>query len=224
MTLLETKTAIVYGAGGAIGSAVASAFAREGARVFLALRARAAPDEAARVIRGVGGTAEVTPVDALDRPAVARHASAVADAAGGIDIAFNATSNEDVQGTPLLDMSYKDFIRPVTKGVTSQFVTATAVARHMRRHGSGVILAMAGGREAIPLLGGSHVAWAALAGLCRQLACELGPEGIRVAWLLSPDASDPGLEAADVTMLGRRPTWTRAPTWRYSSLPTGPVA
>jgi len=209
MMLLETKTAIVYGAGGAIGSAVARAFAREGARVFLAGRTRPALDELARVIRGVGGTADVAPVDALDRAAVERHASAVADAAGGIDIAFNATSNEDVQGTPLLDMSYEDFIRPVTKGVTSQFVTATAVARHMRRRGSGVILAMAGGREAIPLLGGSHVAWAALAGLCRQLACELGPDGIRVAWLLSPgspDASDPGLEAADVTMLGRRPT------------------
>jgi NAD(P)-dependent dehydrogenase (short-subunit alcohol dehydrogenase family) len=220
MTLLETKTAIVYGAGGSIGSAVARAFAREGARVFLAGRARAAPHEAAQVIRGVGGTAQVTPVDALGRPAVVRHASAVADAAGGIDIA----SNEDVQGTPLLNMSYKDFIRPVTKGVTSQFVTATAVARNMRRHGSGVILAMADGRGAIPLLGGSHVTWAALAALCRRLACELGPEGIRVAWLLSPDASDPGLEAADVTMLGRRPTWTRAPTWRYSLLPTGPVA
>jgi 3-oxoacyl-[acyl-carrier protein] reductase len=45
---------------------------------------------------------------------------------------------------------------------------------------------MAGGREAIPRLGGSHVAWAALAGLCRQLAADVGPHGIRVAWLLSP--------------------------------------
>src|SRR6185437_8358410 len=92
-------------------------------------------------------------------------------------------------------MSYKDFIRPVTKGVTSQFVTATAVARHVRRHGSGVILAMAGGREAIPLLGGSHVAWAALAGLCRQLAAEFGPDGVRVSWLLSPGS--PGYDQHD---------------------------
>ena len=40
--LLESKTAIVYGGGGAIGSAVAAAFAREGARVFLAGRTRPA--------------------------------------------------------------------------------------------------------------------------------------------------------------------------------------
>jgi 3-oxoacyl-[acyl-carrier protein] reductase len=39
--LLEQKTAVIYGAGGAIGGAVARAFAREGARVFLAGRTRA---------------------------------------------------------------------------------------------------------------------------------------------------------------------------------------
>ena len=116
--LLEAKTAIIYGGGGAIGSAVARAYAREGARVFLAGRAIRALDEA-RTIRGTGGQAEVAQVDALDRAAVEKHASAVADAAGGIDIAFNATSNEDVQGTPLLDMAYEDFMRHVTTAVTT---------------------------------------------------------------------------------------------------------
>jgi NAD(P)-dependent dehydrogenase (short-subunit alcohol dehydrogenase family) len=43
---------------------------------------------------------------------------------------------------------------------------------------------------AIPRLGGSHVAWAALAGLCRQLAAEFGPSGVRVNWLLSPGPSE----------------------------------
>ncbi len=224
--LLETKTAIIYGGGGAIGSAVARAFAREGARVFLAGRTMNTLDDVARTIRGTGGMVEVARVDAVDPAAVAAHAAAVADAAGGIDIAFNAASNEDVQGIPLLDMPYEDFMRPVNKAVTSLFVTATAVARHMRRRGSGAILVMGGGREAIPSLGGAHVAWAALAGLCRQLACELGPDGIRVAWVLSPgspDAPDTGNNgerpatshgqpaaradpAAAVTMLNRRPT------------------
>jgi NAD(P)-dependent dehydrogenase (short-subunit alcohol dehydrogenase family) len=87
----------------------------------------------------------------------------------------------------------------------------------------GVILVMAGGREAISDLGGSHVAWSALAGLCRQLAAELGPDGIRVAWLRSPgspgydrrDARDPepstpgaGRSDDDAnTLLGRRPSY-----------------
>ena len=117
--LLQNKTAIIYGAGGAIGSAVARAFAREGARVFLAGRTRRALDDVASTIRDAGGVAEVAQLDAIDQAAVNRHAAAVAEAAGGIDIAFNATSNEDVQGTPLVNMPYEDFIRPVTKAVTT---------------------------------------------------------------------------------------------------------
>jgi 3-oxoacyl-[acyl-carrier protein] reductase len=213
--LLATKTAIVYGGAGAIGSAVARAFAREGARVFLAGRTTQTLEEVAAVIRGAGGQAEAAPLDVLDREAADAHAAAVADAAGGIDIAFNATSNEDVQGTTLEDMSYEDFVRPVTKAVTTHFNTATAVAPHMARRGRGVILVMAGGREAIPSLGGSHVAWSALAGLCRQLAAELGPRGIRVAWLLSPGSPDADAPSATEestgplaagTLLRRRPT------------------
>jgi 3-oxoacyl-[acyl-carrier protein] reductase len=192
--LLDTKTAIVYGAGGAIGSAVARAYAREGADVHLVGRTPARIEEIARRIRHDGGTAHVAQVDVLDRAAVTRHADVVA-ADGGIDICFNATSNDDVQGTPLLAMQLEEFLRPVTKAVTAHFNIAIAVGRHMTRRGRGVILVMAGGREAIPRLGGSHVAWAALAGLCRQLAAEFGPYGVRVSWLLSPGS--PGYDEHD---------------------------
>ncbi|KAB2347988.1 SDR family NAD(P)-dependent oxidoreductase [Actinomadura rudentiformis] len=209
--MLESKTAIVYGGAGAIGSAVARAFAREGARVFLAGRTVPALNEVAEGIRSTGGLAEVAQLDVLDRTAVDAHAASVAGANDGIDIAFNATSNDDVQGTPLVDLTYSDFIRPVTKSVTAHFNIATAVARHMTIRGSGAILVMAGGREAIPSLGGSHVAWSALAGLCRQLAADLGPHGVRVAWLLSPGSPDPADEGthdpnAPAGLLGRRPT------------------
>jgi 3-oxoacyl-[acyl-carrier protein] reductase len=188
--LLDQKTAIIYGASGAIGSAVARAYAREGASVHLAGRTEATLDAVAQRIRTEGGTAHVARVDVLDRAVVRRHASAVAAASGGIDVCFNATSNDDVQGTPLLDMQFEDFVRPVSKAVTAHFNVATAVGREMTRRGHGVILVMAGGREAIPRLGGSHVAWAALAGLCRQLAAEFGPHGVRVTWLLSPGSPD----------------------------------
>ena len=192
--LLDHKTAVVYGAGGAIGSAVARAYAREGAQVHLAGRTRATLEEVARRIRHDGGAAHVAEVDVLDRAAVTRHADGVA-ANGGIDICFNATSNDDVQGTPLLSMPFEEFLRPVTKAVTAHFNIAVAVGGHMTRRGRGVILVMAGGREAIPRLGGSHVAWAALAGLCRQLAAEFGPYGVRVSWLLSPGS--PGYDDHD---------------------------
>jgi NAD(P)-dependent dehydrogenase (short-subunit alcohol dehydrogenase family) len=63
--LLENKNAIVYGAGGAIGGAVARAFAREGANVFLAGRSPAAVDAVAREIVAAGGAAEVANVAAF---------------------------------------------------------------------------------------------------------------------------------------------------------------
>ena len=169
----------------------------------------------ADAIRGAGGSAETATVDVLDRAAVEAHAAAVAGAGTGIDIAFNATSNDDLQGTPLADMRYDDFLRPVTKSVTAHFNIATAAGRHMAARGTGAILVMAGGREAIPALGGAHVAWAALAGLCRQLAAELGPSGVRVAWLLSPGSPEPGAGAGarpatrtrPARLLGRRPAY-----------------
>jgi len=153
--LLDKKTAIVYGAAGAIGSAVARAFAREGAAVHLVGRTHRTLDQVAGLIRGDGGTAQVTQLDALEPGAVEQHANAVA-ANGGIDICFNATSNDDVQGTPLNEIGFDDFMRPVIKAVSVHLIIARAVARHMVPRRAGVILVMAGGREAIPDLGGSH--------------------------------------------------------------------
>ena len=193
--LLERKTAIVYGAAGSIGSAVARAYAREGARVHLAGRTEASLEALAGTIGEAGGAASFAKVDVLDQAAVERHAADVADANGSIDVCFNATPNDDVQGRTILDMSFEEFMQPVTKSLTAHFNIATAAAPHMAASGGGVILVMAGGREAIRRLGGSHVAWTALAGLSRQLAADLGPHGIRAAWLLSPGS--PGSDGSD---------------------------
>ena len=195
--LLENKTAIVYGAAGSIGSAVARAYAREGAKVHLVGRTGLTLEPVAQRILADGGEAHVAEVDVLDRTAVERHADSASAMSGRVDICFNATSNDDVQGTPLVDMHVDDFLRPVTKAVTAHFVVATTVGRLMAAMGGGVVLVMGGGREAIPRLGGSHVAWAALAGLCRQLASELGSDGVRVAWLLSPGSPDPGEQVSE---------------------------
>src|SRR5579859_8053446 len=119
--LLEGKTAIVYGAAGAIGSAVAKAYAREGADVHLAGRSIESLQAVAAVIRADGHVAHTARVDTLDRAAVETHAASVASTSGRIDICFNATSNDDAQGTPLVGIGLGDFIRPVTKAITSQF-------------------------------------------------------------------------------------------------------
>jgi NAD(P)-dependent dehydrogenase (short-subunit alcohol dehydrogenase family) len=56
--LLTSKNAVIYGAGGAIGSTVARAFAREGARVFLTGHTAAKLEAVARDIWAAGGSAE----------------------------------------------------------------------------------------------------------------------------------------------------------------------
>ena len=68
--LLENRNAVIYGGGGAIGGAVARAFAREGAKVFLAGRTRAKLDHVRREISAAGGLAETAEVDALDEKAI----------------------------------------------------------------------------------------------------------------------------------------------------------
>jgi 3-oxoacyl-[acyl-carrier protein] reductase len=201
--LLENKNAIVYGGSGSVGSAVARAFAREGARVFLAGRTLGTLDEVAQEISASGGAAETAQVDALDKKAVEDHADEVAEKAGSIDISFNAIFNDDVQGKPLAEMPFDDFARPITKAMRNQFLTARAVARHMVEQGSGVILTIAGGyREAFPTIGGTVVAWAAIEAQCRQWASELGPQGVRVVWLRTtglPEAiPDTGEAVADL--------------------------
>jgi 3-oxoacyl-[acyl-carrier protein] reductase len=136
-------------------------------------------------IRSAGGDAETAEVDALEETAVEEHADAVAAKVGSIDISFNLISYGDVQGTPLAAMPLEDFMRPVMAAVRTMFLTSRAAARHMIRQGSGVILAFGGYGNPMPdyYLGGFRVDLGAIESLRRQLACELGPHGIRVVTL-----------------------------------------
>jgi NAD(P)-dependent dehydrogenase (short-subunit alcohol dehydrogenase family) len=183
--LLEHKNAVVYGGAGSVGRAVARAFAREGARVFLAGRTLAALDEVAEELSSAGGQVETAQVDALDERAVDEHADAIAGKAGGIDVSFNAIGHGDVQGVPLMEMSFEDFARPITTAMRTQFLTTRAAARHMTRQGSGVVMAITAttARLAIPEVGGTGVTFDAIESQCRQWACELGRYGVRVVWL-----------------------------------------
>jgi NAD(P)-dependent dehydrogenase (short-subunit alcohol dehydrogenase family) len=140
--LLEGKNAVIYGGGGAIGGAVARAFAREGARVFLAGRTLQSLEEVAEQIRSAGGTAETAKVDALDEQAVEKHIGEVVGQTGSIDVSFNAISIRDVQLIPLAEMSREDFVSPIVTGTTTHFLTARAAARRMAERGSGVILTL----------------------------------------------------------------------------------
>jgi NAD(P)-dependent dehydrogenase (short-subunit alcohol dehydrogenase family) len=184
--LLENKTAVIYGAGGAIGGAVARAFAREGASLFLTGRDLAKVDALAREIVAAGGVAEAAQVDALDEKAVEEHLDAVVERAGAVDVSFNAIGPGPArERTALTELAPDAFARPIAFYTSSNFITATAAARHMSARGSGVILTLTAvpGRMPARLIGGAAAAWGAVEAFSRSLALEVGPAGIRVVCL-----------------------------------------
>jgi NAD(P)-dependent dehydrogenase (short-subunit alcohol dehydrogenase family) len=194
--LLQDKTAVIYGAGGAIGHAVARTFAREGARLFLTGRTLSKAAVLAKEIVADGGVAEAAQVNALDENAVAEHLDTVIEKAGGVDISFNAVGlrNTTLQGVPLVDLDVEEFMRPVNEHVRANFLTARLAGRHMVANGAGVIMTVTSlpSRIANPLMGGVALAMAAEEALIRDLSVELAPHGVRVAGVRTQAMPDSG--------------------------------
>jgi NAD(P)-dependent dehydrogenase (short-subunit alcohol dehydrogenase family) len=196
LMLLKNKIAIIYGAGGAVGGAVARAFAREGAKLFLTGRRRASVEAVAREVISAGGAADVAEVDALDERDIDRHLQAVTDKADRLDISFNAVGlrNTKLQGVPLVELDVEEFARPIATYTRSYLLTARQAARRMVAKGSGVIMAATStpSRAGIPLMGGVGPAMSAVEQLTRNLSAELAPKGIRVVGLRPTGMPDSG--------------------------------
>jgi NAD(P)-dependent dehydrogenase (short-subunit alcohol dehydrogenase family) len=187
MMLLENKVAVIYGAGGAIGGAVARAFARDGARLFLTGRLRAPVEAVAQDIVSAGGSAEAAEVDALDERAVDAHLQSVIDKAGRVDISFNAVGVQfaKILAVPLAEIDVDQFSQPIAAYTRSYFLTARLAARRMVQSGSGVIMTVTAlpARMGTRLNGGYGPAQAAMEALTRDLSAELAPHGLRVVGL-----------------------------------------
>jgi NAD(P)-dependent dehydrogenase (short-subunit alcohol dehydrogenase family) len=185
--LLKDKVAVIYGAGGAIGGAVARSFASKGARLFLTGRTLAPVELVAKEIEAAGGIAEATEVDALDERVLDAHLRYVVDEAGRLDISFDAIGipNDTILGVPLVDLDLERFTLPITTHATSYFLTARLAARRMIPRRSGVIMTVTAShsRTGIPLVGGYGPAQAMKESLTRSLSAELAPHGIRVVGL-----------------------------------------
>jgi NAD(P)-dependent dehydrogenase (short-subunit alcohol dehydrogenase family) len=186
--MLKDKVAVIYGAGGAVGGAVARAFAAEGAELFLTGRHLAPVEAVAKDVVSAGGSAEAAEVDVLDEQAVDKHLQSVIDKAGRVDISFNAVGIPDapnILGVPLVELDVEQFSLPITTYATSYFLTARLAARRMVPNKSGVIMTVTTvhSRTGLPLVGGYGPAMAAKEALTRDLSAELAPQGIRVVGL-----------------------------------------
>ncbi len=192
--LLQNKNAIVYGGSGAIGSAIAQAFLREGATVYLVARHLPKLEAVAAGLEAGKGKVHIAALDVTAEEAVEKHAAAVAEA-GSIDIVCNATGTFHIQGKPLHELTLEEFEHPVRFGARTLFLTARATARYMKQNGGGVYLNLSTPGSRLPMEGilGFGAACAMVEGFTRHLAGELGPFGIRVI-CLRPDAIPGALE------------------------------
>ena len=187
--LLTHRHAVIFGAGGAIGTAVAKEFAAQGATVFLSGRRLAAIEQVAEEIHQDGGVAYAAGVDALDEQAVNAYLDRVVQEAGSIDILFNVMGPQPKDygnATSTMELPLEQFLLPLTTMVPSQFITARAAARHMVQQHSGVILFL----TAHPARGMANAtaigsAFGAMEALLRCLATDLGPAGVRVVGIRS---------------------------------------
>jgi 3-oxoacyl-[acyl-carrier protein] reductase len=187
---LEGKVAVIFGAGGEVGAAVAQEFRSQGARLFLSGRKGSRVRAVADGISSDGRKVAAAELDALDEDAVNRHLDEVVETAGRLDIVLNATGpqpTEYANGTSTMDLPLEQFMVPITSIVPSLFVTARSAGRHMARQGSGVLVFLSGtpSRGIAPGTSAIGVAFGAVESLTRSLAVDLGPHGVRVVCVRS---------------------------------------
>lgn len=190
--ILQNKNAIIYGAGGSLGSAIAKAFANAGARLFLTGRNLNSVQKVADEIVASGGIAQAAKVDALKGNEINDHLDRVVENAGTIAVSFNCIGLEVVQNMPLVGMSVDDFVRPSQIAMRSHFLTATAAGKAMMRQNSGVILSLTAtpGGIGYPYTAGFAPACSAMETFYRNLAAELGIYNIRVVNMRSAGSPD----------------------------------
>ena len=187
-SLLHGKTAIIFGASGSIGAAIAREFAAAGARMFLAGRTKKDLEALGKQIAASGAEAYTALVDVLDETAVTEYVADVVEQAGTVDIVLDVTgplATEYRNGTPAVELPADQFMVPISVMVRSRFITARAAARHMTNQHSGVIIFVTGSpaRPHVPGATAIGAAFGAMENLAANLAFEVGPSGVRVVCL-----------------------------------------
>jgi len=193
--ILQGKHAVVFGAGGSIGAAIAKEFAVEGAEVFLAGRTKSNVEDVTKQITAAGSRANAAVIDALDDAAVNEYIGGIVRQTGKIDIVFNAVgplAHEYGVGKHAVDLPIEEFMVALTTIVKSQFITARAAARHMVKQHSGVIFFLTGSPARGHVAGATGIgaAFGAIETLMETLALEVSRVGVRVVCLRTTANTD----------------------------------
>lgn len=181
MGRLDERAALVTGAGGGIGTAIAARLAAEGARVLAADLDDSAARRTVATIERAGGTAAAEVADLADRDACRRLVPAVLERFGRVDILVNNAAYHGIRAS-LFDMTDEDWDRVLASNLTAAVTLARAAAKDMAGAGGGAIVNITSLHERLPLA--TYTAYSAskggLSALTRSLATELAPAGIRV--------------------------------------------
>ena len=178
--LLSQKSALVTGSSKGIGSALAVALAREGAKVGINYKTdRTGAEETYRRILELGGTAKIVQADIADNTQAERMVNGIAEAFGRFDILVNNSAR--TRFGPLLEVTEEDWLDVVNTNLKGTFFTSAAAVRRMRQNGGGSIVNVSScaARLMVPFHSVYTMSKGGIEALTRQLALELAP-AIRV--------------------------------------------
>jgi 3-oxoacyl-[acyl-carrier protein] reductase len=177
---LENKRALVTGGSRGIGAAVVKRLAREGAHVALTYVGNTdRANETVRAAKELGVKALAIKADSADAEALVAAVERTVSELGGIDILVNNAGIGVL--APLQDYRLEDFDRTLAVNVRAVFVATQAAVKHMKSGGR-IINIGSCNAERVPFPGGGVYAMskAALVGLVKGLARDLGPRGITI--------------------------------------------
>ena len=177
---LENKRALVTGGSRGIGAAIVRRLAREGAHVALTYASNPdRADETVQAARALGVTALAIQADNADAGAVVSAVEETARKLGGVDILVNNAGVAII--APIDEYRLEDLDRTLAVNVRAVFVATQAAVKHMPAGGRIINIASCNA-ERMPFVGGGVYAMskAALVGLVKGLARDLGPRGITI--------------------------------------------
>lgn len=210
--LLKEKVAIVTGGAAGIGYAIASEFAKEGAKVVIAeLREDRGVQAAEEIAKATGAEVKAVCTDVRDEAQIVRCVEETVQAFGRVDILVNNASK--IVMVPVLEMTTEQYEEIMRNNATSMVVFSREVARQMVKQGDGGVMVFLSSIHASisePNCSAYTAAKGAIEAYGRTLATEMAPHKIRVN-MIQPGATYSELTTPMYTEAVKKSLFERVP-------------